>query len=78
MLRMRRARAAYFSVDKVSAASTAAPLTHATITVWELPPRESCKGHPKHLCNLGEVKDSIESSFHWQRSSYSSDPDAII
>lgn len=45
VLRMRRARAAYCKVDSVSAASAASALTHATITVWELPPSESCRGH---------------------------------
>jgi hypothetical protein len=39
---MRRARAAYCSVDSVSAASAAPGDTHATMHVCESPPSESC------------------------------------
>lgn len=39
---IRRARDAYCSVDSVSAASAPAGDTHATMTVCESPPSESC------------------------------------
>jgi hypothetical protein len=39
---MRRARVAYCSVLSVSSRSTFEPDTHASITVRELPPSESC------------------------------------